>query len=185
MAISICFLSAAGATFYIPPASADEERRTPLAGEEFRTEVGDTPVTVPARDRTKVTAASFGVQYLPNGPSGYQVLPFGAFYVWRNSDEMRQQFRGTFAGFVNDVALNIESTPRENMHATASALAIEQAFDAVGGRFDLIGFDPRGVGASQPRVQCLTDAERDAHLADVQPVGQPAPFDAMSATSIE
>ncbi|HVV10820.1 alpha/beta fold hydrolase [Amycolatopsis sp.] len=36
------------------------------------------------------------------------------------------------------------------------------ANNAIGLRFDLVGFDPRGVGASQPRVHCLTDAERDA-----------------------
>lgn len=29
-------------------------------------------------------------------------------------------------------------------------------------RFDLVGFDPRGTGASLPIVQCSTDAERDA-----------------------
>ncbi|NIH82297.1 alpha/beta hydrolase [Amycolatopsis viridis] len=34
--------------------------------------------------------------------------------------------------------------------------------NAIGLRFDFVGFDPRGVGASRPRVQCLTDAERDA-----------------------
>ena len=31
-------------------------------------------------------------------------------------------------------------------------------------RFDLIGFDPRGVGRSEP-VQCLTDSETDEFLA--------------------
>ncbi|MEU6698606.1 alpha/beta hydrolase [Pseudonocardia sp. NPDC046786] len=31
----------------------------------------------------------------------------------------------------------------------------------VGERFDVIGFDPRGVGASRPRVECFTDAESD------------------------
>ena len=30
-------------------------------------------------------------------------------------------------------------------------------------RFDLVGFDPRGVGASLPAVQCQTDSERDAY----------------------
>lgn len=31
----------------------------------------------------------------------------------------------------------------------------------VGERFDVIGFDPRGVGASTPRADCYTDAETD------------------------
>ncbi|MFC9894579.1 alpha/beta hydrolase [Nocardia sp. NPDC127579] len=34
-------------------------------------------------------------------------------------------------------------------------------------RFDLIGFDPRGVGASSPAVDCFTDAEFDAGQAVV------------------
>lgn len=33
-------------------------------------------------------------------------------------------------------------------------------------RFDLVGFDPRGVGASEPVVRCLTDDERDDERAD-------------------
>lgn len=43
----------------------------------------------------------------------------------------------------------------------------------VGERFDVVGFDPRGVGASTPRVDCFTDAETDrgvppaAYLFDV------------------
>ncbi|ANY05661.1 hypothetical protein AFB00_04355 [Pseudonocardia sp. HH130630-07] len=31
----------------------------------------------------------------------------------------------------------------------------------IGERFDVIGFDPRGVGATTPRVDCFTDAEDD------------------------
>jgi len=31
-------------------------------------------------------------------------------------------------------------------------------------RFDLIGFDPRGVGASTPALDCFTDAEREADV---------------------
>ena len=34
-------------------------------------------------------------------------------------------------------------------------------------RFDRIGFDPRGVGASTPTVRCLTDKEVDAERADL------------------
>jgi pimeloyl-ACP methyl ester carboxylesterase len=32
----------------------------------------------------------------------------------------------------------------------------------IGKRFDFVGFDPRGVGSSDPPVVCLTPAERDA-----------------------
>ncbi|MBN6052583.1 alpha/beta fold hydrolase, partial [Nonomuraea sp. RK-328] len=35
---------------------------------------------------------------------------------------------------------------------------------AVRARFDLVGFDPRGVGASTP-VRCFTDAQLDAYYA--------------------
>lgn len=45
-------------------------------------------------------------------------------------------------------------------YAASSALAM--ADDPVGERFDLVGFDPRGVGASTPTIDCYTDAERDA-----------------------
>jgi len=33
--------------------------------------------------------------------------------------------------------------------------------EPVGDRFDVVGFDPRGVGASTPRADCYTDAEYD------------------------
>ncbi|MQA12224.1 MAG: alpha/beta fold hydrolase [Pseudonocardiaceae bacterium] len=36
----------------------------------------------------------------------------------------------------------------------------------LGERFDIVGFDPRGIGASEPQVQCLTDQERDAERAE-------------------
>lgn len=42
-----------------------------------------------------------------------------------------------------------------------------QLFDSVvGNRFDIVGFDQRGVGASAP-VRCLTDAEKTTALTDV------------------
>ncbi|MBO0847923.1 MAG: alpha/beta fold hydrolase, partial [Pseudonocardia sp.] len=37
---------------------------------------------------------------------------------------------------------------------------------ALAQRFDLVGFDPRGVGASKPAIHCFTPAERDADRAD-------------------
>ncbi|CAM3172892.1 alpha/beta hydrolase [Saccharomonospora xinjiangensis] len=50
--------------------------------------------------------------------------------------------------------------------------AAAQLSSAVGGtelgeRFDFVGFDPRGIGASEPAVDCLTDAEMDADRADL------------------
>jgi len=49
--------------------------------------------------------------------------------------------------------------------ATAARLASQGQDTELGRRFDFVGFDPRGVGASKPRIQCLTDAERDADRA--------------------
>src|SRR3954468_12400831 len=34
-----------------------------------------------------------------------------------------------------------------------------RAFGTLNRRFDIVGFDPRGVGDSRPSVNCLTDAE--------------------------
>ncbi|HEY1973133.1 MAG TPA: alpha/beta hydrolase, partial [Pseudonocardia sp.] len=41
-------------------------------------------------------------------------------------------------------------------------------------RFDLVGFDPRGVGASTPAIECFTPAERDADRLDVEVDNSPA-----------
>ncbi|KXO95040.1 hypothetical protein AXK56_18230 [Tsukamurella pulmonis] len=38
----------------------------------------------------------------------------------------------------------------------------EQLAAGIGDRFDIVGFDPRGIGASTPAIRCLTDSERDA-----------------------
>ena len=47
--------------------------------------------------------------------------------------------------------------------------------------FDLVGFDPRGVGASIPGVLCQTDAERDADRAAAVRVADQADVDAANA----
>ncbi|ADJ43032.1 exported protease [Amycolatopsis mediterranei S699] len=48
----------------------------------------------------------------------------------------------------------------------AAGLAKPMTSTGLGKRFDLVGFDPRGIGASQPAIHCLTDQERDADRAD-------------------
>ncbi|MDR7300807.1 pimeloyl-ACP methyl ester carboxylesterase [Haloactinomyces albus] len=57
----------------------------------------------------------------------------------------------------------------------AAGLAGAVSNTELGARFDLVGFDPRGIGASEPQVDCLTDAERDAERldsdADTSPAG--------------
>ncbi|MEV6622732.1 alpha/beta hydrolase [Amycolatopsis sp. NPDC051106] len=49
--------------------------------------------------------------------------------------------------------------------STAAALARSPAAAPLLDRFDLVGFDPRGVGTSEPRITCRTDAEQDADRA--------------------
>lgn len=44
----------------------------------------------------------------------------------------------------------------------------------VAARFDLVGFDPRGVGASTPAIDCLDDRQWDAERADLDVDPSPA-----------
>jgi len=52
-----------------------------------------------------------------------------------------------------------------------------------GGPFDVVGFDPRGVGASTPRIDCLSDAEWDAARADADVDTSPAGVERAEARS--
>ncbi|HVW40646.1 MAG TPA: alpha/beta hydrolase [Amycolatopsis sp.] len=57
----------------------------------------------------------------------------------------------------------------------AAALAPQVGQSDLGKRFDLVGFDPRGIGASEPDVTCLTDSERDQERSeDLDTDGSPA-----------
>ncbi|APU17043.1 MULTISPECIES: alpha/beta hydrolase [Actinoalloteichus] len=44
----------------------------------------------------------------------------------------------------------------------AAGLVPQIAGGELGERFDLVGFDPRGVGTSEPQIRCSTDDEADA-----------------------
>jgi pimeloyl-ACP methyl ester carboxylesterase len=46
----------------------------------------------------------------------------------------------------------------------AIGLAIEELPDAIVDRFDIVGFDPRGIGLSHP-LTCISNKEKDAELA--------------------
>lgn len=59
---------------------------------------------------------------------------------------------------------------------TSAAISVSQQIGDSGlaQRFDLVGFDPRGVGSSQPAIKCYTPAERDADRLDVEVDTSPA-----------
>ncbi|MGV9802028.1 alpha/beta hydrolase [Mycobacterium sp. NPDC003449] len=58
---------------------------------------------------------------------------------------------------------------------TIAGMGAALAGTEIGRRFDLVGFDPRGVGHSTPQLRCRTDAEFDAYrrepMADYSPAG--------------
>jgi pimeloyl-ACP methyl ester carboxylesterase len=58
---------------------------------------------------------------------------------------------------------------------TVAGMGVALADTEIGRRFDLVGFDPRGVGHSTPELRCRTDAEFDAYRrepnADYSPAG--------------
>jgi pimeloyl-ACP methyl ester carboxylesterase len=75
---------------------------------------------------------------------------------------------------IGSLVINPGGPGASGMSAAAS-LVQPTAASPLGQRFDLVGFDPRGVGASQPQVKCLTDGERDARRAeDLETDGTPA-----------
>ncbi|MET0234307.1 MAG: alpha/beta hydrolase [Kibdelosporangium sp.] len=65
------------------------------------------------------------------------------------------------AGRVGALVVNPGGPGQSGMVAAAGMA--EQGWEgALAGKFDLVGFDPRGVGASEPKVKCLSDKEKDA-----------------------
>lgn len=75
------------------------------------------------------------------------------------------------AAATGDAAQRIGSVVFNPGGPGGSGMAMVSQFAAAGvgtalrARFDLVGFDPRGTGASEPVVSCRTDEERDAQRA--------------------
>ncbi|GIE28469.1 alpha/beta hydrolase [Actinoplanes italicus] len=63
---------------------------------------------------------------------------------------------------LGSLVLNPGGPGGSGLFATATtALGLDKAKSPLTGRFDLVGFDPRGVGATVPAVDCFSDAEAD------------------------
>jgi pimeloyl-ACP methyl ester carboxylesterase len=54
---------------------------------------------------------------------------------------------------------------------------------AVRDRFDIVGFDPRGVGGSQPSLRCMTSRQLDAYFAVNEAPATPAQLSAAESAS--
>ncbi|MBV8542020.1 MAG: alpha/beta fold hydrolase [Pseudonocardiales bacterium] len=74
---------------------------------------------------------------------------------------------------LGSVLVNPGGPGASGMGAVAS-LATAVAGTDLGRRFDLVGFDPRGVGASEPRIICRNTQEEDAERLDVDLDTSPA-----------
>ena len=107
----------ASSSLFSPLLSA-EEPKTPLAGEEFHSDLFGQPVDVLARDRRHILAIAIGGQWIPKGPNELEVLPFGALFVWKNEDTRR--FRGTFSGVYNDIRYNLGSKQWDGWEAVVT-----------------------------------------------------------------
>ncbi|MBJ8343144.1 alpha/beta hydrolase [Antrihabitans sp. YC2-6] len=58
--------------------------------------------------------------------------------------------------------------------ASGLRLAAYGYLTPLGERFDVVGFDPRGIGASTPSIQCFNDEERDADRQELDLDNSPA-----------
>ena len=69
-------------------------------------------------------------------------------------------------GRIGSLLINPGGPGGSGMVAAAS-LSRQFARSPLGERFDLVGFDPRGIGASTPAIRCLSTEERDAERLDL------------------
>jgi hypothetical protein len=80
---------------------ADEEYRSPRAGEAYSGTVFGHQVDVPARDRTKTMALDLGVLWFPDGPDKKKINPFGTIFIWRNWNDGRQRCAPSWSALRN------------------------------------------------------------------------------------
>lgn len=57
----------------------------------------------------------------------------------------------------------------------STAASVSKSNEELAARFDFVGFDPRGVGSSEPTIECLTDEETDEERADDSELDTSAP----------
>ncbi len=74
---------------------------------------------------------------------------------------------------VGSLVLNPGGPGASGMSAAAS-LSTTVAGTELGRRFDLVGFDPRGIGASDPKIVCRNTQEEDAERLDLDLDTSPA-----------
>ncbi|WP_232665446.1 alpha/beta hydrolase [Pseudonocardia sp. TRM90224] len=86
---------------------------------------------------------------------------------------LRQKAAGPPAQRIGSLLFNPGGPGGSGMGLVAS-LAGQLTQSPAGQRFDLIGFDPRGVGASTPAIDCLTDADWAVERADLDVDPSPA-----------
>ncbi len=80
-----------------------QDYHTPRAGDAYTTTLWGETVNIAPRDRRSVTAVNLGLYWIPDGPQKLELLPFGALFVWRNRDEGKTRFRGSFSVLYNDL----------------------------------------------------------------------------------
>jgi len=110
----VTFLLVAAAWFISSP--ADEEYRTPRAGEAFTGNVFGHSVEVRARDRTTHNVLDLAIQLIPDGPDAKRLNPIASIFLWRNRDEGRQRFRAILLGIYDSIrydALPLADNPFE------------------------------------------------------------------------
>ena len=85
------------------PGASAGPGRTPRSGEAFEETVLGNVVSVPARDRRKVTWLNAAAVLLPGGPDGKTFSPQGGLYLWRAPEGDAARLRAIVAGIANEV----------------------------------------------------------------------------------